>query len=627
MKLKKYVSLLVFFSCFSISGFSQVNGTENDSIKIYQKIEEFSQKRKFTRMLHDLVFIPTERKNTSRIQFRENRSYRLYHGKIIRNIIIENLDPFGFSVYDTVSKPRNWSETTGNKIHIRSAKSTIRDLLLIEEDARLDTLLLRESERLLRSQPYIRSALITAAFPEGRDKGDSIDITVRVKDSWSLLPEGAFSPNRNMLGIKELNFIGTGHELGFRFIRQFEEGENAYDARYIIPNFKNTFIRSTVHYRRNLDDSYYKGVNLERIFYSPFTTWAGGVYVDQQYRKDSVPNIVFPVSYIGHKYNTYDAWAGLSFPLFEGLSEDDRTTNLITSARMLRVDYREKPPEEIDDADFFSSETFYMGSIGIASRQFVKDQYIFDYGFIEDVPVGTVYGLTTGYQRKNERSRLYLGGRIAFGNYLKWGFLSTHLELGSFFRDKKTEQTTFSFQANYFTNLINISPAWKMRQFIKPQFIWGINRLNTIADRVTINEHVNHLGVYGFDYGEQNLMGIQGFRSNIYGTQKFLLTLQTQFYAPWNIIGFRLNPYINLSAAMIGDEVVKITSSKLYSAIGAGVIISNDHLVFNTFQLSFAWYPDIPGRGDNILRTNAFNTSDFGFQDFQFGRPRTVLFK
>ena len=627
MKLRNYVPLLIFFSCISIQGYSQENGTRNDSIKLYQKIEEFSQKRKFTRMLHDLVFIPTERKNTSRIRFRENRSYRPYHGKIIRNIIIENLDPFGFSVYDTVSKPRNWSETTGNKIHIRTSKSTIRDLLLIEENTRLDTLLLRESERLLRSQTYIRSALITAAFPGERVKGDSIDVTVRVMDSWSLLPEGTFSPNRNMLGIRELNFVGTGHELGFRFIRQFDEGENAYDARYIIPNFKNTFIRSTVQYRRNLDDSYYKSVNLDRRFYSPFTTWAGGVYVDQQYRKDSVPNNAFAVSYIGHKYNTYDGWAGLSFPLFEGFTEDDRTTNLITSARLLRVDYREKPPEQIDEAGFFSSETFYMGSIGIASRQFVKDQYIFDYGFIEDVPVGTVYGLTTGYQRKNESGRLYLGGRIAFGNYLKWGFLSTHFEMGSFFRNKTTEQTTISFQANYFTNLINISSAWKMRQFIKPQFIWGINRLNSIADRVTINEHVNHLGVYGFDYGEQNLMGIQGFRSDMYGTQKFLLTLQTQFYAPWNIIGFRLNPYINLSAAMIGDDVVKITSSKLYSAIGAGVIISNDHLVFNTFQLSFAWYPAIPGRGDNVLRTNAFNTHDFGFQDFEFGRPATVLFK
>lgn len=627
MKLNKYLPLLIFCSGFGISGFSQEIGTEKDSLVIYNKIEEFSQRSKLTRLLYDLVFIPTERKNTSRIRFREQRSYRPYQGKIIRNIIIENLDPFGYSVYDTVSKPRNWSESTGNKIHIKSSKSTIRDLLLIEENARLDTLLLKESERLLRSQIYIRSALITAAFPNAQVKGDSIDVTVRVQDSWSLLPEASFSTNRNMIGIKERNFIGTGHELGFKFIRQFNEGENAYVARYIIPNFKNTFIRSSVHYIRDLDDSYYKGVNLERIFYSPFTTWAGGVYVDQQYRKDSVPNISFPVSYIGHKYNTYDFWAGLSFPLFEGVSEDARTTNLITSARLLRVDYRERPPEEIDNTGFFSSETFYMGSIGIASRQFVKDQYIFNYGFVEDVPVGTVYGLTTGYQRKNEGSRLYLGGKIAFGNYLKWGFLSTNFEMGSFFRDKKTEQTTFSFQVNYFTNLINISPAWKMRQFIKPQFIWGLNRLNTIADRVTLNEYGNHLGVYGFDYGEQNLMGIQGYRSNLYGTQKMLVTLQTQFYAPWNIIGFRLNPYINLTAAMIGDDVVKITASKLYSSIGAGVIISNDYLVFSTFQLSFAWYPAIPGRGDNILRTNAFDTYDFGFQDFEFGRPRTVLFK
>lgn len=627
MKLKKYFSLFLFCSCFCISGFSQEKETEKDSIKIYRQIEEFSAKSKFTKMLHKLVFRPTSKNNRSTPVTKKSRNFTPYEGKIIRNIFIEVLDPFGYSVYDTISKPRNWTESTGNKIHIRTKPGTVRDLLLFEEDTPLDPLLLKESERLIRAQSYVRSVLIIPELPQARAESDSVDLTVRVLDSWSLIPEGSFSTNHTSLGIRERNFIGTGHQLRFRFKRRFEEGNNAYDARYNIPNLKNTFIKTTVAYQRNMDYSYYQGIDIERNFYSPFTRWAGGLYADKQFRKDSLPDAEFLMSLKGRKYNTYDVWLGHSFRIFKGQSENDRTTNIITSGRMLNVDFIESPPMEYDDIGFFSNETFYLGSIGIASRQYVQDEYIFNYGIVEDVPVGTIYGLTAGIQRKNKKDRLYLGTRASFGDYLKWGFLSTNFEVGSFFSNQKAEQTTFSFQASYFTNLIDLNPTWKMRQFIKPQFVWGTNRLNTIADRVSINEYGNLLGVYGSEFHEMDIMGLHGFESSLYGTQKLLLTLQTQFYAPWNLIGFRLHPYLNYSVAFIGDENIKIFNSKMFSSIGAGVILSNDYLVFNTFQLSIAFYPKIPGQGENLFRTNAFSTSDFGFQDFEFGKPRTVLFK
>src|SRR5690606_10048962 len=111
--------------------------------------------------------------------------------------------------------------------------------------------------------------------------------------------------------------------------------------------------------RTHLDESYYKGVNVERIFYSPFTRWAAGVYLDQQMRKDSLPDATSQMSFESRRYNTYDFWVGHSFPLFNGASENDRTTNLITSARYLNVNFEEKPPVAYDTIGFFSNEKFY----------------------------------------------------------------------------------------------------------------------------------------------------------------------------------------------------------------------------------------------------------------------------
>jgi hypothetical protein len=50
--------------------------------------------------------------------------------------------------------------------------------------------------------------------------------------------------------------------------------------------------------------------------------------------------------------------------------------------------------------------------------------------------------------------------------------------------------------------------------------ILGSNRQNSIGDRLTINEN-----------------GIQGFNSAVYGNKKFIMTLQTQGYAPKDIWG------------------------------------------------------------------------------------------
>jgi hypothetical protein len=102
-------------------------------------------------------------------------------------------------------------------------------------------------------------------------------------------------------------------------------------------------------------------------------------------------------------------------------------------------------------------------------------------------PSGRIFGLTVGSEYKNDNWQPYMGSQVYFGNYHKWGLLSTNLEIGTFFNKSKTEQTAFSFQANYF-NKLNEFGKWKFRQFIKNQIIIGVNRANSLGDKLTINE-------------------------------------------------------------------------------------------------------------------------------------------
>ena len=283
---------------------------------------------------------------------------------------------------------------------------------------------------------------------------------------------------------------------------------------------------------------------------------------------------------------------------------------MIVTGRFLNIDYLESPTDEYDPNHFYSDERLILSGIGINRRKFIKDSYIFRNGMTEDVPIGKIYGLTFGYQYKNALWRPYLGGQISYGNYYKLGFLSMNFEAGTFFEKSKNYQTSFLFEANYFTKLYSIG-KWKVRQFINPKLHIGLNHENIVGDQLTINEE----------------NGLAGFNAPLYGASKMVLSLQTQTYSPNEVWGFRLNPYFNYSIAALGDSHNSILKDKAYSKLTLGVLISNDYLVFSSFQLSLSYYPNIPLQGENVIKTNAFTNSDYGLLSFELAKPRIVEYK
>ena len=602
---KTILSIVLLFHFFL--SIAQVKKTEKDSLAVYKNIQTYSTKSKFTSFIHRMVFEPINSK-PNKPQNRKQTNHKRFNGKIIRNITIVTLDPFGYSDSDTLRKPKNWGERTGNRLHLKSKKIAIQNLLLFKRNNQFNDMVIRETERLIRSQRFVNQVTITEKLVS--KKSDSVDVYVRVLDSWSTVPEFQISNSRVSLGLNERNFIGTGQQFDYRFTNRYSDGKDAHNLAYTVPNIKNSFTKVIFKYNKDLENNYDKGILIERPFYSPLTKWAGGIYFEQLFKKDSLQGLNLQYQLQNFKYSTHDFWIGKAFPIFKKDTINNKTTNLIVAGRFLNSIYIEKPLVEYDPIGFYNSEKMALLGIGINTRRFIEDTYIFKYGIIEDVPIGQIYGITYGYQYKNNLWRPYLGSQFALGKFYKYGYLSTNIELGTYFNDSKTEQTSFSFQANYFTNLLNIG-NWKLRQFIKTVVIKGNNRQNSIGDQLSINQEY----------------GIRGFNSPIYGSDKMLLTFQTQTYSPNSIWGFRLNPYFNYSIAMLGNVKNNFPNKKIYSKIGIGAIISNDYLVFSSFQLSLSYYPTIPLEGDNLFKTNAIETSDFGFQSFELAKPKTAIYK
>ena len=608
----KVLFILLFFSLFNQTTFGQsdTNKQVEDSAKVYKKIETYSKRSGFTKLLYGIFFIPvesTQLKVPKERRRKLQKSYKFYEGKIIRNIEIFTLDPFGYTVKDTNVVIQNTLYKAGNRLHIKSREIAIRNLLLIKKNDSFDSLFVKESERLIRSQKYVQDVSIYTVSTG--TNSDSVDVRIRVLDLWSIIPDFSFSPSQVSFGLDERNFLGLGHGFKNSFTWNHSNGNNVFNSNYYIPNIYNTYLNSTFHYGMDENKNYIKSINVNRPFYSSFAKWAGGMYFDQQQRIDTIHQNEPFYTAKNYTFNTQDYWGGFSHQIFKGNSEKERTTNLIFSLRYLRMRFIKKAENIIDSSHFYSNEDFYLAGIAISARKYVQDKYIFNYGIIEDVPIGKVYGLTGGYQVRNSTGRYYLGLRVSNGNYFDWGYLSLNLEYGTFFRLAHFEQSVFVAGVNYFTDLFEIG-KWKFRQFIKPRLTLGFNRLQT--DNLTIN----------------NENGISGFKSKLLsGSKKIVVTFQTQSYAPWNFIGFRFGPYLVCSLGMLGDNLKGFEKSKIYTLFGFGFLIKNEFLVFKIIQVSFSFYPSIPGEGDNVFKLNQGKSSDIGLQDFEFGKPVPVIYQ
>jgi hypothetical protein len=601
--------------------------SKEDSVK-YTTVEQYSRRSKVARFIYRALFRPLgteEYPELSEKDIQEASYHASAQGRIIRNIRIHTLDPFGYSISDTGKSAGNKLMQAGNFLHPKTKPSVIKGLLLFKEKQIYDSAFVKESERLIRSRSYIRDVFLTTT----RVSGDSVDIDLRALDVWSLIPAAGVSPSAVSVALKDLNFAGSGHLLEVSSRWEKPSGTNITRLGYLLPNIKNTYTSLNLQYHfspnsniletGNFDNFFYspvsynpqylfsqnqnilKSVEINRPFYSPVTKWAGGIFLGQMITTQSY--ITDSLQFVSQKTNIQDYWIGRSWQLNRWDRKNDRITSLVFAGRLIRTINPSRSPESAD-AGIFRNQTYYFVSANLTSRKYFRDRYIFNYGKTEDVPAGRTAGITIGkeYQQQN---RYYIGLNTSMGTFYSFGYLGAQLSYGTFRGPQGFQQGMVSGRVTYFTRLLSIG-NWRIRQFVSPSFIFGIHSLP--ADNQPLK-----IGIKGFE-------SLESHASNL-----VVISLQTQSYAPWNLAGFHFGPYFFSHLGIISREPFQGDSrNRIYSLMGIGILIKNDYLMFRTFQLSLSFYPYVPGSGNNIFKANAYKTTDYGFRDFEVLKPGII---
>lgn len=594
----------------SLKGNAQTIEKKSDSVSVYQNINDLSKKSKFSRFVYKLIFKESALKAENLVPFKPKKEVKVVkkhqEGKVIRDITIETLDPFGYSVTNEKKVPKHKLEHFGNTVHIKTKEVTIRNSILFKKYDKLDSKLLLESERLIRSQRYIREVTIVPVdIPKNKD---SIDIKIRVLDSWTLIPTGTLSSTESSAKLTERNILGFGHLISGNVKNRFDTKERATYAQYSINNIKNTFVRFDFNYGNDFDNDSRRSININRPFYSVIAKNAGGIYYENQLMTELFPqgNEITPkqVSYDFQEY-----WYGRALKVTPKSNSERYFTNLILALTYNEKKFNRTPSLSLDPTRYFSNEKNWIGMIGVSRQKFYQDTFVFNYNITEDIPYGENIALIIGHQEKNSNSRMYTGLSVSYGKKCSFGYASGFAEWGSFYDSGLTEQTTFRLGLNYFSPLINIG-NWRFRQFIKPTYVWGNNRDESFKDRLTLLDED----------------GLPGFNNRLNGTQKWTVSFQTQSYIPGSWYGFRFSPYFNMTLGSLANEKA-LFSSKVYSKFSIGALINNDFLVFNSFQISFSYYPTIPFEGDGINKINSFENTNLSLYDFQLSKPAYIKYE
>ena len=268
---------------------------------------------------------------------------------VVSEIVYVRNYPFGEAATAEDNK-LGWLYRGMNKIHIRTIPRVIEWELLFEEgDCLSDPLVLEESERALRSLPYLVEASVTSErLPDGSHR-----VRVETTDAWALSVGISFTVDEGFtftgLSVNAKNLLGTGTQVGlFRNVWRERQRIGVLGRQ---PNLFGTRIDATVHGGSTRADNY-----LNQSFFRPYAGELGSHAFRQAYarRDDYFSYSIDPASGFTQSLLRFEAEAWeLTYQHRFGSAEGFRVlAGVGISHESVRFPYADAGVRVVQDDDF-----------------------------------------------------------------------------------------------------------------------------------------------------------------------------------------------------------------------------------------------------------------------------------
>jgi len=573
------------------------------SDKFYDSLAIRSDRRLITRKLYKLLFRTTAQELSDSVNIlRSEAPFEPFEGYRIGNIHIRNVEFLSGNIIDTAEVVKGSVAKAIDVIHADTKETIIQKSLLFKSGEIVSPFRLADNERILRDLPFIRDARILL-LPH-LDDDNIVDVYVVTQDRLSLFIGGDFGGFDDFtLEIGSRNFLGSGNQfsVAYQYLEE-ESPSSGYELKFKDFNLRGTFISSEITYSNFWNKDGYE-VIFKREFLTPETKWAGGLEFGdlKQIRfeddhLDSTPNEDDSLQ-IPYQRNFQDVWLGRAFLL----KSADKRANISIASRLFREEFTERPYVDVDSNHFFHDALLFLNEVVLTKRKYLKSTMIQAFGVTEDIPIGYIFKLVGGYEFGEFEDRPYWGlGAGAGGFWDGVGYFSTGAEFGGFVKDRKFQEGIVTVNGLYFSPLLR-SGRNQFRQFVTLNYATTIRPL--IEEPFNLKE------------------GVRGISSDIQGDRRFSINLESVFFHPLKLYGFRMATYAYYDFGWISFGGPLMKSENFQSTIGIGFRLRNESLLFRTIQLRFGY----------LIQSSDFDVN-FSFSDptifdnFRTSKPDIVKF-
>lgn len=517
------------------------------------------------------------RARDSVIDQRSEKSFMPWQGKIIRNIIVEQIG-FERNFYDTTRQSRmKRFARLGNRLHTNTREQMIRDNLFIRTGKPLDPFKLADNERYLRDLDFMLDATITVKPLE--HTSDSVDLIVFTRDVFSI--GGSFSPrstDRYRFGIYDVNVAGFAQRLELNGIYDASRNpETGYQVLYNKTSVAGSLINATLSYTELGNGARLGGENenavflkLDRPLVSPYTRLAGGLEISRNWAVNLYNKS--EADFRQYRYNLTDFWVGYNLGIRNRLANRGRH---FVGIRVFDQHFLKRPDQLIEqDNPVYNNQTYWLGEVSFFKQNFYKTRYIYGFGRTEDLPYGRQLTLVAGRIRQLNLTRPYLGASFTKSMVRRNGdFTTLSLNAGGFLRNQGFEDVALTGQASFFSRIVE----WrnnKIRQSLSVSYSALLKQQTLLP--LTLRSD----------------LGLRSFPADsLLGNQRFSFQTETLLFTPASVLGFRLAPLVFAGAGLVAKESEVLFRQPAWVALGAGLRTRNENLVFGTIELRLFYFP------------------------------------
>ncbi len=511
------------------------------------------------------------------------KTLQSYTGKRINAIVIKQYN-LATSIDANVSKLKDVFTKMGNALQSNTNKKRIEENLFFKEWDVFDPSIIAYNEKWLRDLIYIQDAKITATITPYDT--NQVDILVVTKDLFNYGGELLIN-NKNAYSAKinNINFLGTGNSV--QLIQNFENERNpksgwGYDVG--LSNIFGSFISMNAgvnQFGNNLANNFLSArknyISIQRPILHPNSKWLGGMEYLETINENVFPgkwDSIFDQQ-LNYNLKHTDIWVGYQ------ITKQYKRTNIneyrqFIQYRHLENNFKERPVDYLLQLDRnYQNLKADLISYTLVRQSVYRTRYLYGLGRYEDLPIGQSLTWTTGRYEIEKDKAAYLG--FKFEQYQlskKENYIHTIANIASSYINKSLQDIRFLTSLEQFSKLKYLNNGLGYRRILNLSLTQTLK--NKYNDALRINS------IYGIP---------QLNREQIKGGTRLSANWETVFYNNRPLLGFKSAPFVfgNLTyIRTLGDPILK---GDIYTAMGSGLRVRNENIVFGTIELKGFYFP------------------------------------